>query len=84
MKKILEEGHLGLIKLLMEKIPRMINDLKKKYKALSNIEDSDVKKRLQDEVKASEVRLLIPDCFRFFQIFQGCSGFFQNPRLLVS
>jgi hypothetical protein len=87
MKKIQKDDHLGLSKRLMDKktgIPKMRNDLKNKNKALSNIEDSDVKKRLQDEVKALEVRLLIQDCFRFFQIFQDCSGFFQIVGLIKS
>ena len=76
MKKIQKDDHLGLSKRLMDKrtgIPKMRNDLKNKNKALANIEDSDVKKRLQDEVKALEVRLLIPDCSGFSRIFLDCS-----------
>jgi hypothetical protein len=77
MKKIQKDDHLGLHKRLMDPhgIPKMRNGLKNKKRALANIKDSDVKKRLQDEVKALEVFMILPDCFRFFRIFLDCSGF---------
>ncbi len=76
MKKIQKDDHLGLQKRLMDKrtgIPKMRNDLKNKNKALANIEDSDVKKRLQDEVKALEVIMILPKCSRFSRFFQIAS-----------
>ena len=61
MKKIKKEDYLGIQKQLMDKrtgIPKMRNDLKNKNNALSRMDDSDVKTRLQEEIKALEVTIL--------------------------
>ena len=61
MKKIKKEDYLGIQKQLMDKrtgIPKMRNDLKNKNNAMSRMDDSDVKTRLQEEIKALEVTIL--------------------------